>query len=1428
LIASLQLAEKDVESINSVLGWKPTSLPTTNMRINNILSEVTLDSGAARNCISKEHFDRYFSKITVEKPDIKLAGASKSQLNVVGKCKLSVGIGKNNLIEHFYIIDGLSKPFLIGWPTFRNKRAVINAIDMTIEFRPKRGDPVVFHLIDTESQDAKESHKHKNYMLYITEQVNVPPQSEMKVECRLSKKDRDNILPKHGLVTSSTEQTIKNRITAARMVSPMSKDKYHIVIANRTTEPVTIKDNACIAQLSWIARDDYSEVQLNLIDELEDIDPINSIIEEGDKPDVPLGSQYEVPPELNISKDLSVPQQEKLQRLLEEYKNLFAKKDAPLPETPIHGVQHSINTGNARPVACPPRRISHTQKETVRDHINTMKDNNIIQKSRSPWASPVLLVPKKDGNWRFCIDYRALNEVTIKDVYPLPRIDDTLDALNGAQFMSTFDLQSGYWQIPMDKADVEKTAFVTTEGLFEYKRMPFGLCNAPATFQRHLDNVLAGLKWQCCLVYIDDIIVFSTDFDQHLKDIRLVFDRLQDAGLVLNSKKCHLCCNKVTFLGHSITPEGISPDPSKIEAIKKIDFSSTPEKIRLGSFIGLVGHYRKFIKDFAKIVLPLRVISHKDNPWDWNEECQRNFQFLKSKMTDAGGPILALPCFSGEFRFSVHTDASDAGIGAVLYQKDVDGNEKVIQFASRSLTKGELKWNTTEKEALAIIWACDHFRPYLIGTDFDVETDHQSLAWLKQSEKGRLARWAMKLVEYGPKIIHRPGKSNTVPDYLSRHVTTEHGKTDLEIPELDINFIFIADQGVILAVEDDELISEDDLANKKLKEPQKPIEPTAPKGVPWDYSFILEELLRNYQFDPQCKDIIAYYTDQQFQIENEIHAIKYAPFEMASNGLILKKSGSKLPACIYIPQHSRSSMLKHFHEGRLAGHLGRDKTFSKMQQLVWWPSMYKNVKRFVTTCNSCQLHKSSTQPKNRVLLPSYPTSVWSTAHIDLVGPLPVSERGMRYICVITDSFTKWSEAIAIPNKSEETVAECIFNNLICRHGVPASIRTDQGTEFTNKLMNRIMSRMGIKHKVGCPYYPQANGQVERFNKTLIESLAAQCDNEKTRWDHYLDGVLFGYRTSVHAELETSPFELLYGRKPTLPMSLLFGSIAELNEDVQIHNTRITYNLVRSHQLIQKLLKDVANARKEKWDTSARPIAISPGDSVLCKRPLNINDKGDIERSTKLTSDFLGPYKVVSVRDHAITIADTDREVNRTISVSNSKLYRIRDKDSVELLNENNFPEEITVPPETLVSLGEENIDSLPDYVPTTVDETINWDNYNRDDNLNVSWFGSTEDKNVLHDIDHIAGHKNGKGSQKLYNVIWEDKSEPSWIPAKFFASKNPECIVDYWTKVAPLTIKKDIPVCYQYLGSLPVVSAPTGMYLNSRSGRNYRKVDYSN
>ena len=352
-----------------------------------------------------------------------------------------------------------------------------------------------------------------------------------------------------------------------------------------------------------------------------------------------------------------------------------------------------------------------------------MLKKGVIKPASGPWASPIVLVRKKDGSVRFCVDYRRLNAITRKDAYPIPRIDDTIDTLAGSRYFTTLDLASGYWQVPMAEEHKEKTAFAAHCGLYQFEVMPFGLCNAPSTFERLMENVLRGLQWQICLVYLDDVIVYSHTFEEHVERLQLIFERIKEAGLKLKPKKCHLFQQQVSYLGHVVSDEGVHTDPEKIQKVRDWPVPANVHEVR--SFLGLASYYRRFVPAFAELASPLHKLTEKGREFIWTSECQGAFDKLRHRLISS--PILAYPTATDTF--ILDTDASDFGIGAVLSQS-VDGVERVTAYASRSLSKSERNYCVTRKELLALVHHVKHFRPYLYGRQFRIRTDHGALKWL--------------------------------------------------------------------------------------------------------------------------------------------------------------------------------------------------------------------------------------------------------------------------------------------------------------------------------------------------------------------------------------------------------------------------------------------------------------------------------------------------------------------------------------------------------------------------------------------------------------------------------------------------------------------------------------------------------------------------
>ena len=492
-------------------------------------------------------------------------------------------------------------------------------------------------------------------------------------------------------------------------------------------------------------------------------------------------------PDWNVHNDLHVGpltdhQQTQFQQVIATNEDICAKSQTDIGRTGL--IKHQIYTGNAEPLTRSPYRCNPKKREFLKEEIKKLEEQGMITRSKSPWASPVVVVEKKGGDLRMCVDYRPLNKVTKPDSYPLPRIDDLLESFRTANWFSTLDLASGFWQVEMHSEDKEKTAFITDFGLYEFNVIPFGLRNAPGTFQRLMNYVLQEFLGKFIAVYLDDIIIYSKTYEAHLDHITQVFNALRTANLKIKLKKCYFCLPSISFLGHVVGRDGIRVDPTKVEKIKNFPVPTNVSEIRAA--LGLFSYYRKFIKDFSKIAKPLTMLLKKETPFQWTEKQQNAFEYLKERLVSA--PILRYPDFDQPF--TLYTDASITGLGAVLSQKDSEGKEYVVAFASRSLNNAERNYAITDLECLAVVWSINHYQHYLGLLPFTVVTDHSALKWLQTSKipTGRRARWIMQLQQYDFIIKHRPGKLNANADALSRVTIPDENVTTCFMLQVDYQY----------------------------------------------------------------------------------------------------------------------------------------------------------------------------------------------------------------------------------------------------------------------------------------------------------------------------------------------------------------------------------------------------------------------------------------------------------------------------------------------------------------------------------------------------------------------------------------------------------------------------------------------------------------
>src|SRR6266516_3276162 len=532
-----------------------------------------------------------------------------------------------------------------------------------------------------------------------------------------------------------------NGLFVARVVVPRHCTNIPIRVLNVTEKDIVLKKGAVLSDLETVQVVQTSDTR----------SPAVTVEDDSWKEEL-MG---------RVSREVKGETRRELQQILEDYADCFTKSEFDLGRTTL--VTHRLDTGNSRPIRQTLRRQPLQVVGEIDRQVGELGGQQVIEPAASPWASNIVVVAKKDGSLRMCVDYRALNNVTRKDSYPLPQISACLDAMKDATFFSTFDLRSGYYQIAMDEEDRDKTAFLTRSGTYRFTAMPFGLTNAPATFQRLMDGVLSGLNREICLVYLDDIILFSKTIDEHLERFRLLLDRLRGANLKLKPSKCHLLEREVHFLGHVIREGTVGTEPEKVEQVVNWPVPRSVGDVR--SFLGLVSYYRRCIPQFSQVAAPLHALTGKNARFHWTEECDEAFRILKERLTTH--PIVAMPADKGEY--VLDTDASNFAIGAVLSQQQ-DGEERVIAYASRTLNDAERNYCVTRKELLAVVYFTKYFRHYLLGAQFVIRTDHAPLRWLKLTPEpiGQQARWLEKLEEFQFRVEHRPGRHHTNADALSR------------------------------------------------------------------------------------------------------------------------------------------------------------------------------------------------------------------------------------------------------------------------------------------------------------------------------------------------------------------------------------------------------------------------------------------------------------------------------------------------------------------------------------------------------------------------------------------------------------------------------------------------------------------------------------
>lgn len=972
-------------------------------------------------------------------------------------------------------------------------------------------------------------------------------------------------------------------------------------------------------------------------------------------------------------------EKQKLLELLCNYEDVFAKSADDLGRT--NRVLHRINTGTAAPIRIPPRRLPFGKREIEKAEIEKLLGRGVIEPSNSPWSFRTVLIAKKDGSTRVCVDYRALNNVIIKDAYPLPRVDDCLDALAGAKWLSCLDLNQGFYQIELHKDDREKTAFSSSQGLFQFTVTPFGLATSPSVFERLMEDVLRGLQWEECLLYMDDIIVPGSSFEEEIERLEHVFQRMREANLKLKPSKCFLFQKSVKFLGHVVSEEGIQTDPDKTTAVQNWPRPRNAKEIK--SFLGLCSYYRKFVRNFADIARPLHKISLKNPKFTWTEECQQSFVALKAALTSP--PILIYP--QPGKQFILDTDASNHSVGAILSQQ-IDEREHVIAYMSKAMNKHETSYCTTRKELLAVVVALKNFHPYLYGRKILVRTDNAAVSWMQNLKEptGQVARWLQILGTYDLRVIHRSGSKHQNADAMSRFpckacqrqesLNSQENETKDEtkqnkprrepigIDQVTETKDVTKETNTSHPEPDQQLITRAVTRSKQQEGMKNP----STFLIGWQPVEIRQQQLEDKNIGPIMAAVETGRRPQWEEVSSKPSSSKtlwsqWKRLEL-HGGMLYRKweEGQKPLYQLIIPDSKKEEIMKFYHDVPTAAHLGVEKTVQKVKESFYWPGMKDFIQNYCRQCDLCFARKPKSR-KEKAPLGSYLVGEpMERIAIDILGPLPITKNRNRFILVITDMFTKWTEAVAIPTQESTTVAKALVDNFICRFGSPLQLHSDQGRNFESNLFKDVCSFLGIDKTRTTSFRPQSNGQVERFNRTLAAMLTMYCEKKQNTWDEYLQSVMMAYRSSVHKSTSKTPNSMVLGKEIVLPLQAVIGQPVLVNTDITDTDEYVEClkrSLKENHEIARKNLKTASVYQKRYYDLKAKKKFFRKGEAVWTYEPAR-----KVGVCSKLTSPWKGPYIVEKqIDDVTYRIKKSARHPSKIYHVDRMSPYHGRNVPS---------------------------------------------------------------------------------------------------------------------------------------------------------------------
>ena len=1158
----------------------------------------------------------------------------------------------------------------------------------------------------------------------ISKRTVVPPNSVVRLTCKLNTKMKEDYViepvDELKLLMPRTVCTAESEPVVC-LVNPSDswKTLKKGTVIGSATKDVTFPEEDIGSDVSFSnTRPNVSQVS-------------QQANEERDESSKSFEQEREIPEHLKKLYDASIgnldaEQQQKLKQLLCDYPDVFARHDFDLGT--VTAIQHNVDTGTAKPIKQRMRRTPVCFANEEEELLKKMLDAGVIQESVSDWASSPVLIRKRDGSVRWCIDYRALNDVTIKDTFPLPIIEDCLDTLSGNIWFSKLDANSAYWQVLVNPEDRKKTAFLTKYGLFEHVRMGFGMTNSPATFSRVISLILRGLTWKTVLAFLDDILILGMSFEDHLKNLAEAFERFRQYGLKLKARKCILFQSEVEFLGRIVSSNQLKMSTKDITTVTDWPVPKTSKEVE--RFLGLANYHRSFIKDFAVMAQPLYGLTGK-NKFKWDDEQQMAFDELKEALTNP--PVLTLP--NSYDSFILDTDASDFCIGAELIQVQ-DGQERVIAYSSFTLTPEQKNYCTTRKELLSIVRFTRQFRHYLLGRIFTVRTDHSSLTWLLKFKdpQGQLARWMEELSQYNMVVKHRSGSKHgnadalsRIPDRLTPCASYVAGIKPADLPCGGCHYCLRADQQWSDFTRDvDEAVSLTNptstiVARNTAEGPGSEyvqrinnmsvtaVKPTSAgtkvsgcqnqntsgSALPLDperscnntnaarkdnvgicedfgefdsiglsdihfdvvrngtgmidicansvtvaentseqltcWGFSTDELKEEQEKDKDLKTVIHWLKTQEepdqgilflSSPESKYYWVNKDMFKLVDGVLFRQKTDSK-DVELVVPDSLKDQALFLHHDIPSAAHQGIARTKAKLREKFFWVRLPRDVESYVLSCSECNKNKKNKR-YGKVPLTEYQAGApMERVHIDFLGPLPKTERGNEHCLMLVDQFTKWVECIPLPSQKAEITARAAVDQFFSRFGFPLHLFSDQGRNFESKLFEALCKALEIHKARTTPYRPSANGQVERFNRTLMDAVRCFLGKSQNKWDQHVQQIAGAIRASVNRSTGYTPNMLMLGREVNTPAQLMFPNVHEKHEDHDEYVAELRTTMKRAHDCTRNTLKTSLKRMKRSYDLRILLRPYAEGDLIYLLDTASVKGK-----SRKLLPPWKGPAVIV--------------------------------------------------------------------------------------------------------------------------------------------------------------------------------------------------------